>query len=87
LDASVPRALPYPPAAPGPCGARWPRGGGVLVLIPADTPIAGLHAVLQIAFGWSGDHLHRFLVHGRGVRHRWPATSGRSPEIDSGAIT
>jgi len=65
----------------------WPRGGGVLVLIPADTPIAGLHAVLQIAFGWNRDHLHRFVVHGRGVRHRWPATSGRSPEIDSGAIT
>ena len=57
------------------------------LLLPADTTIAGLHAVLQIAFGWSGDHLHRFLVHGRGVRHRWPATSGRSPEIDSGAIT
>jgi len=29
------------------------------LLIPADsTTIAGLHAVLQIAFGWNGDHLH-----------------------------
>ena len=27
------------------------------LLIPADTTIAGLHAVLQIAFGWNGDHL------------------------------
>ena len=35
------------------------------LLIPADTTIAGLHAVLQIAFGWNGDHLHRFVVHGR----------------------
>jgi len=35
------------------------------LLIPADTTIAGLHAVLQIAFSWNGDHLHRFVVHGR----------------------
>jgi len=35
------------------------------LLIPADTTIAGLHAVLQIAFGWNGDHLHRFVVQGR----------------------
>ena len=26
------------------------------LLIPADTSIAGRHAVLQIAFGWNGDH-------------------------------
>jgi len=26
--------------------------------------IAGLQAVLQIAFGWGGEHLHRFLIHG-----------------------
>ena len=35
------------------------------LLIPADTTIAGLHAVLQIAFGWTGTHLHRFVVQGR----------------------
>ncbi len=35
------------------------------LLIPADATIAGLHAVLQIAFGWNSDHLHRFVVHGR----------------------
>ena len=35
------------------------------LLVPADTTIAGLHAVLQIAFGWTGTHLHRFVVHGR----------------------
>jgi hypothetical protein len=34
------------------------------LLIPADTTVTGLHAVLQIAFGWGGEHLHRFLVHG-----------------------
>ena len=32
---------------------------------PADTTVAGLHAVLQIAFGWTGTHLHRFVVQGR----------------------
>ena len=34
------------------------------LLIPADTTIADLHAVLQVAFGWTGAHLHRFVVHG-----------------------
>ena len=38
---------------------------GRRLLIPADTMIAGLHAVLQIAFGWTGTHLHRFVVAGR----------------------
>ena len=35
------------------------------MLIPADATIAGLHAVLQIVFGWTGTHLHRFVVQGR----------------------
>jgi len=35
------------------------------LLIPAGTTIAGLHAVLQTAFGWGGEHLHRFVIHGR----------------------
>ena len=32
--------------------------------VPATTTIAGLHTVLQTVFGWSGEHLHRFLIHG-----------------------
>jgi hypothetical protein len=32
--------------------------------VPATTTIAGLHTVLQAVFGWSGEHLHRFLIHG-----------------------
>ena len=40
------------------------------LLIPADTTIADSHAVLQAAFGWTGTHLHRFVVQGREVRHR-----------------
>ena len=35
------------------------------LLIAADTTIADLHAVSQIASGWNRDHLHRFVVQGR----------------------
>jgi len=35
------------------------------LLVSATTTIADLHAVLQSAFGWSGQHLHRFTIHGR----------------------
>ncbi len=34
------------------------------LLVRADTTIAGLHAVVRTAFGWDGEHLHRFVVHG-----------------------
>jgi len=34
------------------------------LLVPADTTIADLHTVLQTAFGWGGEHLHRFVIHG-----------------------
>lgn len=34
------------------------------VLVRGDATIAELHEVLQLAFGWSGEHLHRFGVHG-----------------------
>jgi hypothetical protein len=35
------------------------------VLVRGDTTLADLHAVLQVAFGWSDIHLHRFKIHGR----------------------
>lgn len=35
------------------------------LLVPATDSIADLHAVLQIAFGWDGTHLHRSVIHGR----------------------
>ena len=35
------------------------------LLVADEVSIAGLHDVLQVAFGWSGDHLHCFTVHGR----------------------
>jgi Plasmid pRiA4b ORF-3-like protein len=34
------------------------------LLVVADTSLAGLHDVLQIVFSWSGEHLHRFVIHG-----------------------
>ena len=33
------------------------------LLVPAETSIAGLHAILQAAFGRSDEHLHRFTIH------------------------
>jgi hypothetical protein len=35
------------------------------LLVRSDSTIADLHRTLQIAFGWSDEHLHRFVVHGR----------------------
>ena len=34
------------------------------LVVRADTTIAGLHAVVQTTFGWDGEHLHRFVIHG-----------------------
>jgi hypothetical protein len=38
---------------------------GRRVLVRTDSTLANLHDVLQIAFGWSDSHLHRFRIHGR----------------------
>jgi hypothetical protein len=35
------------------------------LLVVSDSSIADLHHTLQIAFGWSDSHLHRFHIHGR----------------------
>jgi hypothetical protein len=34
------------------------------LLVTDQTAIAELHEVLQLAFGWSDEHLHRFVIHG-----------------------
>jgi hypothetical protein len=34
------------------------------LLLASKTSLADLHEILQTAFAWSGDHLHRFLIHG-----------------------
>lgn len=35
------------------------------LLVSSESSIAELHEVLQIAFDWTGEHLHRFRIHGR----------------------
>jgi hypothetical protein len=32
--------------------------------VTGSTTLAGLHQVLQTAFGWDDDYLHAFTVHG-----------------------
>src|SRR6202035_4549217 len=41
------------------------------LLVVSTTSIAELHEIPQSAFGWSGEHLHRFLIHGAayGIAH------------------
>lgn len=34
------------------------------VEVPGDIKLSGLHAVIQTAMGWSGGHLHQFLING-----------------------
>ena len=34
-------------------------------LLTDATTIAELHAIIQIAFGWSDSHLHQFVIHGK----------------------
>jgi len=35
------------------------------LLVRASSTIADLHTTLQLAFGWSDEHLNRLVVHGR----------------------
>src|SRR5215813_8006851 len=41
------------------------------LLVSADTSIAELHHILQLALGWMNSHPHRFLIHGKesGIAH------------------
>jgi len=39
------------------------------LLVCGDSTVADLHAILQIALGWSGEHLHRFVIQGRQYGH------------------
>ena len=40
--------------------AIWRR-----LLVRSDTTIADLHSTIQIAFGWTDSHLHRFVIYGK----------------------
>jgi hypothetical protein len=34
------------------------------LLVPTTVTIVELHTILRTVFGWSGEHLHRFVIHG-----------------------
>jgi hypothetical protein len=38
---------------------------GRRLLVRSDSTLAALHDTIQIAFGWTDSHLHRFRIHGR----------------------
>ncbi len=35
------------------------------LMVRSDSTIAQLHDILQIAFGWSDEHLNQFLIRGK----------------------
>src|ERR671932_375268 len=35
------------------------------LLVRAETSLAELHHILQLALGWTNSHLHRFIIHGK----------------------
>ncbi len=40
------------------------------LLLRSDSTLADLHYAIQIAFGWTDFHLHRFHLHGKvGLTH------------------
>ena len=51
------------------------------LLVRSDSSIADLHYSLQLAFGWSDAHLHRFPIHGKdyGVSHMGGTGFGDDP--------
>jgi len=64
--------MPEPPASCAPVVYQLRvvlRGVSPLIwrrlLVRSDSTIADLHRTLQIAFGWSDEHLHRFVIQGR----------------------
>src|SRR5450759_4494500 len=71
------RRTTYPPATwcrnpPRSPGVYWLRA--VLhavspliwrrLLVSGESTVADLHTVVQTAFGWGGERLHRFVIHG-----------------------
>jgi Plasmid pRiA4b ORF-3-like protein len=64
--------MPEPPSRSLPTAFQLrvvPRGISPLIwrglLVRSDSTIADFHRTLQVAFGWSDEHLHRFGIHGR----------------------
>ncbi|MGA2705335.1 MAG: plasmid pRiA4b ORF-3 family protein [Isosphaeraceae bacterium] len=58
------------------------------LLVRSNSSLADLHAIIQIAFGWSNTHLHRFRIHGRDygisrVGGLWFSQDARTVRLDS----
>ncbi len=51
------------------------------LLVRSNSTIADMHASLQLVFGWSDEHLNRFVIHGReyGVWHDGGVGFGDNP--------
>lgn len=60
LESPEPNIYQLRVVLPGISPIIWRR-----LLVRGDSTIADLHDILQISFGWSDDHLHRFLIHGK----------------------
>ena len=53
------------------------------LLVRSDSSIADLHYTLQIAFGWSDEHLNQFQIHGQdyGVYHDGGVNFSKNPNL------
>jgi hypothetical protein len=53
------------------------------LLMRSDSSIADFHYTLQIAFGWSDDHLNLFHIHGQdyGVHHDGGISFSKNPNL------
>ena len=79
-DGTMPEPLPSP--SPSVFQLRVVLGGiSPLIwrrlVLDASSTLDELHHVLQVAFAWSGDHLHRFKIHGREYGASAPVALGR----------
>jgi hypothetical protein len=50
------------------------------ILVRSESSIAQLHDIIQIAFGWSDSHLHRFCIHSRDYGVNRPGGPGFSQD-------
>ena len=50
------------------------------LLVRSESTLAQLHDIIQIAFGWSDSHLHRFRIHGRDYGVSRPGGPGFSQD-------
>jgi hypothetical protein len=52
------------------------------LLVSDATTIAQLHTIIQIAFGWSDDHLHQFVIYGKayGIAYVGGVTFADNPD-------